>query len=355
MPPLVEVALVFLRLGVTAFGGPAAHVAMMEAEVVQRRKWMTRERFLDLFGAANLIPGPSSSELAVFIGWERAGALGLVVAGVCFVLPAALITAALAEAYVRWHEVPRVMGVLYGIKPVIIAIVVSALVALAPKALKSSPRLVAIAVLAAIASLLHADAIVVLAGAGVLSLATRSIESRTYALVPLPVLFATFAKIGALVFGSGYVLLAFLRDELVVRHAWIDERTLIDAVAVGQVTPGPVFTTATFIGYVLRGGPGAAVATIGIFLPGFALVAIIRRYVARIRQSPGASAFFDGVNVASLALMGVVALDLGRAAIVDLATCAVAIVAFALVVRLRVNATWLVLGGALVGLLHGRA
>lgn len=355
MPPLAEVALVFLRLGVTAFGGPAAHVAMMEAEVVQRRKWMTRERFLDLFGAANLIPGPSSSELAVFIGWERAGALGLVVAGVCFVLPAALITAALAEAYVRWHEVPRVMSVLYGIKPVIIAIVVSAIVALAPKALKSSPRLVVIALFAAVASLLRADAILVLAGAGVLALATRSIESRTYAFVPLPALFATFVKIGALVFGSGYVLLAFLRDELVVRHGWIDERTLIDAVAVGQVTPGPVFTTATFIGYVLRGGPGAAVATIGIFLPGFVLVAIVRKYVSRIRQSPSASAFFDGVNAASLALMGVVALDLGRAAIVDLATCAVAIVAFALVVRLRVNATWLVLGGALVGLLHGRA
>jgi chromate transporter len=355
MPPLAEVALVFLRLGFTAFGGPAAHVAMMEAEVVQRRKWMTRERFLDLFGAANLIPGPSSSELAVFIGWERAGALGLVIAGVCFVLPAALITAALAEAYVRWHEVPRVMGVLYGIKPVVIAIVISALVALAPKALKSSPRLIVIALLAAAASFARADAFIVLAGAGVLALATRSLEARTYAFVPLPVLFATFAKIGALVFGSGYVLLAFLRDELVVRHAWIDERTLIDAVAVGQVTPGPVFTTATFIGYVLRGGPGAAVATIGIFLPGFVLVAVVRRYVSKIRESPSASAFFDGVNAASLALMGVVALDLGRAAIVDLATCAVAIVAFALIIRLRVNATWLVLGGALVGLLHGWA
>ena len=355
MPPLAEVALVFLRLGVTAFGGPAAHVAMMETEVVQRRKWMTHERFLDLFGAANLIPGPSSSELAVFIGWERAGALGLVAAGVCFVLPAALITAALAEVYVRYQSVPRVMGALYGIKPVVIAIVISALVALAPKALKSSPRLVVIAVLAAIASLLRVDAIFVLAGAGVLALATRSFEWRAYAVVPLPILFATFAKIGALVFGSGYVLLAFLRDELVVRHAWIDERTLIDAVAVGQVTPGPVFTTATFIGYVLRGGPGAAVATIGIFLPGFVLVAIVRKYVAKIRQSPNASAFFDGVNAASLALMGVVALDLGRAAIVDLATCATAIVAFAGLVRLRVNATWLVLGGAIVGLLHGRA
>src|SRR5580765_7956988 len=355
MRPLAEVALVFLRLGVTAFGGPAAHVAMMEAEVVQRRKWMTHERFLDLFGAANLIPGPSSSELAVFIGWERAGVLGLVVAGVCFVLPAALITAALAEAYVRYHEVPRMMGVLYGIKPVVIAIVVSALVGLAPKALKSSPRLIAIAVLAAIASLFHAGPIFVLAGAGVLALSTRSFESRAYAFVPLPALFATFAKIGALVFGSGYVLLAFLRDELVVRRAWVDERTLIDAVAVGQVTPGPVFTTATFIGYVLRGGPGAAVATIGIFLPGFVMVAIARRWVSKIRESPSASAFFDGVNVASLALMGVVALDLGRAAVVDLATCAMAIVAFAGLVRLRINATWLVLGGALVGLLHGRA
>jgi chromate transporter len=352
MGPLAEVALVFLRLGVTAFGGPAAHVAMMEAEVVRRRKWMTEERFLDLFGVASLIPGPSSSELAVFIGYERAGAMGLIVAGLCFVLPAALITAALAAIYVRYATVPRFAGVLYGIKPVVIAIVISALVALAPKALKSSPRLVTIAILAAIASFLHTGAFVVLAGAGVLALATESFESRAFAVVPLPTLFLTFAKIGSLVFGSGYVLLAFLRDELVVRRAWIDERVLIDAVAVGQVTPGPVFTTATFIGYVLRGGPGAAVATIGIFLPGFVLVAVARPLVAKIRKSRRASAFFDGVNVASLALMATVALDLGRTAIVDLATCATAIVAFALIVRAKVNAAWLVLGGAIVGALH---
>jgi chromate transporter len=328
---------------------------MMEAEVVQRRKWLTKERFLDLFGAASLIPGPSSSELAVFIGYERAGVAGLVVAGICFVLPAALVTAALAEAYVRMHEIPRVAGVLYGIKPVVIAIVVSALIGLAPKALKSSPRLIAIAALATAASLFRADAIVVLLGAGLLAASTSSFELRdkTLSVVPLPSLFFAFAKVGALVFGSGYVLLAFLRDELVVRHGWMDERLLIDAVAVGQVTPGPVFTTATFIGYVLRGGPGAAVATVAIFLPGFVLVALVRPLVAKIRRSPRASAFFDGVNAASLALMGVVALDLGRAAIVDLATGATAIVAFALLVRARVNATWLVLGGAIVGALHG--
>jgi chromate transporter len=354
MSPLAEVALLFLRLGVTAFGGPAAHVAMMEAEVVQRRKWLTKERFLDLFGAASLIPGPSSSELAVFIGYERAGLPGLVVAGVCFVLPAALITAALAEVYVRVHDIPRAASVLWGIKPVVIAIVVSALVALTPKALKASPRLVAIAALAMVASLLHQEAIVVLFVAGALAALTSSFDARDKLLsfVPLPALFLAFTKIGALVFGSGYVLLAFLRDELVLRRGWLDERVLIDAVAVGQVTPGPVFTTATFIGYVLRGGPGAAVATIGIFLPGFVLVAVARPFVAKIRQSARASAFFDGVNAASLALMAVVALELGRAAVVDLATCAIAIVSFALIVRLRVNATWLVIGGALAGALH---
>ncbi len=353
MPPLAEVALLFLRLGVTAFGGPAAHVAMMEAELVQKRKWLTKERFLDLFGVASLIPGPSSSELAVFIGYERAGLPGLVVAGVCFVLPAALITAAIAELYVRAHEIPRVAGVLWGIKPVVIAIVASALVALTPKALKS-PRLFAIAALATTASLLHQSAIVVLLGAGMISSATSSFDTKGKLLsVPLPSLLFAFVKIGALVFGSGYVLLAFLRDELVVRRGWIDERVLIDAVAVGQVTPGPVFTTATFIGYVLRGGPGAVVATVGIFLPGFVLVAVVRPLVAKIRASKRASAFFDGVNAASLALMGVVGLDLGRAAVVDLATGAIAIVAFALVVRLRINATWLVVGGAIAGALHG--
>jgi chromate transporter len=364
---LSEVALLFLRLGFTAFGGPAAHVAIMEREVVQRRRWLSSARFLDLFGAANLIPGPSSTELAIFIGYEQAGWPGLLLGGVCFILPAALTVTALAWAYVRFGAVPEIAGVLYGIKPIVIAVVVQALWALAPKAIKKSLWLGALGALACVASALDVDAVVVLVGAGVASIAQRQlgktqgganavflggIAGSGVAMatpVGLLALFLSFLKIGAVVFGSGYVLLAFLRADFVDRLHWLTEQQLLDAVAIGQVTPGPVFTTATFIGYVIGGGWGAVVATVGIFLPGFMLVAVVRPLVGRIRRSPVAGAFLDGVNVAALALMAVVTVQLAKAALVDAPSILIALAGAALLIRFKVNTTWLVAGGALAG------
>jgi chromate transporter len=366
---VLEVAVLFLRLGFTAFGGPAAHVAIMENEVVQRRKWLSPERFLDLLGAANLIPGPSSTELAIFIGYEQAGWLGLVLAGVCFILPAAVMVTALAWAYVHFGTIPQVSGILYGIKPVVVAVVAQALWGLAPKAVKKSFGLGFLGVVACATSALGVDALVVLLGAGAASVARARLAKTggqprafifgglagTGAVVAAPfgllALFLSFLKIGAVVFGSGYVLLAFLRTDLVRRLHWLTEQQLLDAVAMGQVTPGPVFTTATFIGYVLGGGWGALVATVGIFLPGFLLVAISRPLVARLRRSELASAFIDGVNVAALALMAVVTVQLGRAAFVDWTAFAIAAVSAVLLIRFRWNTTWLVVGGALVGTL----
>jgi chromate transporter len=365
---VTEVALVFLKLGAIAFGGPAAHVAMMEKEFVRRRRWLSHERFLDLFGVATLIPGPSSSELAVYIGYERAGWLGLIVAGTCFVLPAALMVTTIAWAYVRFGSLSQLGGVLYGVKPVVMAVVADALRGLAPKAIKSK-ALGVLAALACVASALGVEPLVVLFGAGAIAIATRrfgakrdaasvftlpavaGVAKTATAIVPVTLLrlFLTFLKIGATVFGSGYVLLAFLRGDLVDRLHWLTESQLLDAVAVGQVTPGPVFTTATFIGYVVGGVSGAVVATVGIFLPGFLLVAATRPLVARIRRSPIAGAFLDGVNVAALALMAVVAVQLAHAALVDVTTVVLAIASAFLLLRFKVNTTWLVFGGAIVG------
>jgi chromate transporter len=366
---LREVVQVFLKLGFIAFGGPAAHIAMMEHECVTRRGWLSRERFLDLLGAATLLPGPSSSELAVYLGYERAGAAGLVAAATCFVIPAALLVAAIAWAYVRLGSLPQLGGALYGVKPVVIAVVAQALWGLAPKAVKSWP-LGVLAALACAAAAFRVEPIAVLAGSGLAVIAVKSVTRRDAApafAVPLAgiggaasvavavapaslgALFLTFAKIGATVFGSGYVLLAFLRHDLVERSHWLTEAQLLDAVAVGQVTPGPVFTTATFIGYLIGGGWGAVVATVGIFLPGFVLVALTRPLIARIRSSPVASAFLDGVNVAALALMAVVTVELARAALVDLTTVALGVASAVLLLRFRVNTTWLVVGGAIIG------
>jgi chromate transporter len=375
---LRELALLFLRLGFTAFGGPAAHIAIMENEVVRRRRWLSSERFLDLFGAANLIPGPSSTELAIFIGYEQAGWLGLVIGGVCFILPAALMVTALAWAYVSFGTIPQIAGVLYGIKPVVIAVVVQALWGLAPKAIKKSIWLGVLGVGACLASALSVDALVVLLGSGVVSVlasqlrnwkqnAVRSLNpgivgglvaSGATAAAPASLLglFLSFVKIGAVVFGSGYVLLVYLRADLVDRLHWLTEQQLLDAVAVGQVTPGPVFTTATFIGYVVaaRQGPaagvwGAVVATVGIFLPGFLLVALVRPLVARLRRLPSAGAFLDGVNVAALALVAVVTVQLARSALIDIPAAVLAVVGAVGLIRFKVSTTWLVVGGAVVG------
>jgi chromate transporter len=361
---LADLARVFLRLGVTAFGGPAAHVAMMEAEIVRKRKWISAERFLDLFGASNLIPGPSSSELAIYIGYEQAGLVGLLVAGTCFILPAAVITGILGWAYLRFGRLPEIGGILYGIKPVIIAIIVQAVVNLVPKAVKSW-SLGAIGVLAIAASAARLDPILVLLGAGLLATTRMASSARSAvaffgpvvgvagvsAPVTLAGVFLFFLKTGAVVFGSGYVLLAFLRADLVDRWHWLTESELLDAVAVGQVTPGPVFTTATFIGYLLAGVPGAIVATVGIFLPGFFFVAISRNLIDRVRSSRIAGAFLDGVNVASLGLMGWVTAELARAALIDVRALLIGLVAAILVFRWKVNSAWLVAGGAVAGLL----
>jgi chromate transporter len=370
---LREIAWVFAKIGTTAFGGPAAHIAMMEDEVVRRRAWIDRAAFLDLVGATNLIPGPNSTELAIHLGRLRAGWLGLLVAGACFIMPAATIVSAIAWLYVQYGELPRFAGVLWGIKPVIIAVVVQALVGLGKTAVKST-ALALVGLAALVASLVGVHELVVLAAAGVLVGCWWRVRLRpdppAAAMVALPLvgvvapagaasfglapLFLVFLKIGSVLFGSGYVLLAFLRADLVDRLGWLTEAQLIDAVAVGQFTPGPVFTTATFVGWVLGGPAAAAVATAGIFLPAFVFVALSGPLVPRLRRSPTAGAILDGINVASLALMAAVAWTLGRAAIIDVPTAVIAGVAALLLLRWRVNSAWLVLGGAVVGAIAGR-
>ncbi|HJQ37847.1 MAG TPA: chromate efflux transporter [Thermoanaerobaculia bacterium] len=349
--PLAELALLFLRLGTTAFGGPAAHISMLEDEVVHRRAWMTREEFLDLLGATNLIPGPNSTEMAIHIGYRRAGWAGLLVAGACFILPAALIVYALAWAYVHYGKLPEVTSVLYGVKPVIIAIVVQALWRLAATALKTWPlRIAAIAAIAA--SLAGLNELAVFFGTGLIIalFRMRRVAANALLAVPLLPLFLFFLKVGSVLFGSGYVLIAFLRADLVERGRWLTESQLLDAVAAGQITPGPVFTTATFIGYVVAGGPGAFVATLGIFLPAFVFVAISGPLVPKLRRSKFASAFLDGVNAAAVALMAAVTWQLGRTAIVDVMTVVLAIASAIVLLRFRINSAWLVVSGAIAGL-----
>ena len=371
---LPDLALLFLRLGTTAFGGPAAHIAMMEDEVVRRRRWMTQQEFLDLLGATNLIPGPNSTEMAIHIGHRQGGWPGLLVAGVSFILPAVLIVMAFGWAYVRYGSLPQVAGILYGVKPVIIAIVLQALWSLGKTSIKTK-LLAGVAVAAVILTFLGIHELLVLFGAGIIVgtwCLIRQVGRRgpTSMLTASPLLilmsagattfglwwlFLFFLKVGSVLYGSGYVLLAFIRADLVERWHWLTESQLLDAIAVGQVTPGPVFTTATFVGYVLAGPKGAVVATAGIFLPAFFFVAVSGPLVPRIRRSPTAGAFLDGVNAAALALMVVVTYQLGRAALIDINTLALALLSGVILFRLRVNSVWLIVGGAIAGwLLHGR-
>jgi chromate transporter len=374
--PLRELSGIFLKLGTIAFGGPAAHIAMMENEVVRRRKWLTHEEFLDLVGATNLIPGPNSTEMAIHIGHRRAGYPGLVVAGVSFILPAMLIVMGLAWAYMRFGKLPEMEGLFYGVKPVIIAIVLQALGGLGKSAVKS--RLLGAVVLTAITlGFLGVNELALLFGAGaiVASIRLATDHRPQIALVALPwpllaavvptattttassvpfalwPLFLFFLKVGSVLYGSGYVLLAFLRSGLVERFGWLTETQLLDAVGIGQITPGPVFTTATFIGYILGGTPAALLATVGIFLPAFFFVAVGGPVVPRLRRSPIAGAFLDGVNAASLALMAVVTFQLARAALVDWVTVGLGLGAAVVLFRCQWNSVWLVLGGATIGLL----
>jgi len=361
---LAEIALLFLKLGTIAFGGPAAHIAMMEEEFVRRRRWISHQEFLDRLGASNLIPGPSSTELAIHIGYSKRGWRGLLVAGCCFIVPAAILVGLIAAAYVRYGSLPRVEHILYAIKPVVIAVILQALWNLGRTAVKSA-WLAVIGVGAVVVYFFNAHELVLLAVTGLAAAIPALARSRRAMLLLLPPiaaaavqpapfgltrLFLTFLKIGSVLFGSGYVLLAFLRSDFVDRLGWLTEKQLLDAVAVGQVTPGPVFTTATFIGYLVGRGRGAAVATVAVFLPAFILVAASGPLLPKIRRSPVAAAFLDGVVVGSLALIVVVAWQLGRAAIVDVTTASIAVVSTILLFRFRVNSAWLVLGAAAIGL-----
>jgi chromate transporter len=373
---LKEICWSFLRLGTIAFGGPAAHIAMMEEEFVRRRGWVSHPDFLDMLGAANLIPGPSSTEMAIHIGYQRGGWQGLIVAGTSFILPAMLIVMVCAWAYAAFGALPRIQDALYGIKPVVIAIVVQALWRLARVAVKGG-MLAAITVLAAVAALVGGNvlAILVVAGFGAMLEAwwkQRRVLMNVPALFPLKLLpsstaamagtvptglgglFIVFLKFGAVIFGSGYVLLAFLQADLVSRLHWLTQVQLLDAVAVGQITPGPVFTTATFIGYLLGGVPGALVATLGIFLPGFLLVAASRPLIPRIRGSKIAGAFLDGVNVGAVGLIIAVTWQLGRAAVVDSMTGAIATLSALLLIYFQMGSVSLIFIGGSIGLIAKR-
>jgi len=360
-----EIAGLFLRLGLTAFGGPAAHLGLMEREAVTRRRWMSRESFLDLVGACNLLPGPSSTQVAMALGYTRARWLGLVTAGMCFITPAALATLGLAWAYVRYGSLPQAQGLLYGAKPAMVALIVHAIWKLGRTALKNAGLAVAGAACLA-AALLGAPPLAVLLVCGVVTLAvewgrSRSSSAMGLALVPVGMgasgasavglmpLALIFLKLGVVVFGSGYVLLAFLQRDLVDRLHWVTQSQLLDAVTAGQVTPGPLFATATFLGFVIGGWSGAGVATAAIFLPSFVLAGVAAMLAERIRRSAPAGAFLDGVNVAAVAVMASVALTLGRAALVDWWTWVVGVVCTGLLMGTKVNPAWLILGGAAVG------
>jgi chromate transporter len=368
---LRELAWVFLKLGTIGFGGPAAHIALMEEEVVRRRAWMSREEFLDLLAATHLIPGPNSTEMAIHVGQRRAGFPGLMVAGACFILPAAVLVTAAAWSYTRFAAYPSADMALHAMKPAIVAIVAQALWSLGRSAIRNR-WLALLAFIGLLANLGGTQELLVVGACGVLAWLAQSAgpgdrrPPRLPMVIPsvavaagagagIPAAFALwpmfliFLKIGSVLFGSGYVLLAFLRGDLVQRLGWLSEGQLLDAVAVGQFTPGPVFTTATFIGYILGGVPGAMVATLGIFLPAFVFVAVSGPIVPRLRRSAAAGAALDGIVVGSLAVMGAVTVNLARVAIVDTMTGAIAIVSAVLLFRFRISSAWLVLGAGLTG------
>jgi chromate transporter len=359
---LRELLAVFGMLGVIGFGGPAAHIALMRREVVDRRNWLTDQQMLDLVGITNLIPGPNSTEMAMHVGRLRAGGIGLVVAGLAFILPAAAIVLALAWAYVTYGSTPTAEALLYGIKPVVVAIIASALVAFGRSALRGPLRVIA-AVAAALLWLAGVNELVLLA-AGALLVASLRLGTRhpwaavgvvvpaasAVASVNLLTLGAVFLKAGALLYGSGYVLLAFLRGDLVERLGWLTDAQLLDAVAIGQITPGPLFTTATFVGYVLAGLPGALVATVAIFAPAFVFVALVGPLAERVRKRPVTAALLDGVNAAALGLMAAVSVQLATAAIRDPFT-ALLFAAAAVALWVRVPSVAVVAGGATLCLL----
>jgi chromate transporter len=372
MNKIGQLLALFVKLGVTAFGGPAAHIAMMEDEVVTRRRWLTRERFLDLIGATNLIPGPNSTEMAIHIGFVRAGIVGLVIAGISFILPAALITLGCAWVYDQFQTVPQAEALLYGIKPAVIAVILNAVWRLGKTAAKG-PFLIGVGFLVLLLVLFGINEIVALLGGGIAGILWQFrsrwrtgkmlvgfawLPSSNLALaataappssVTLSSLGLFFLKIGCVLFGSGYVLVAFLQGELVEQYQWLTQQQLLDAVAIGQFTPGPVLTTATFIGYVLAGPAGALVATLGIFGPSFLFVLTTNPLIPRLRQSAVAGAFLDAVNVSAIGLMAAVTVELARHTLIDWGAGLIALVSAVALFRYNINSAWLVLGGAAIG------
>jgi chromate transporter len=363
------VVLLFLKLGFTAFGGPAAHLGIVHDEVVKRRKWLDDEQFLDLVGATNLIPGPNSTEMTIHLSYLRAGWPGFILGGISFILPAVLMVLGLAWSYQKYGAAPQVAWVLYAVKPVVIAIIVKALWFLGKQALKIPLTGIA-SVSVLLLNLLGVDTLVLLFSAGVIVMLIRNFRKlktippamksflpftmpSIASLVPrafnLSTLFFTFLKIGSVLYGGGYVLLAFLRSDFVVRLGWLTEKQLIDAVAIGQVTPGPLFTTATFIGYILAGVPGAILSTVGIFIPSYFFVAISNRFIPKMRQSIWFSEFLNGVNAASIGLMAAVTIQLAKAVFVDLTSIILAVLSLTLVVFTKISTTWIILAAVLFG------
>ncbi len=363
---LGEVAALFLRLGLTAFGGPAAHIAFIEEECVRRRGWLSRERFLDVLGAANLIPGPTSTELVMHCGLQRAGWLGLLIAGVCFITPTAVIVGLLAAVYVQAGDLPGFEGLLQAVKPVVVIVVFQALFRLTRTAIRTVPMMfLAVAVVLITYTGIPEVWILLLAGfvsaivgrrwvlamlVAVLSVPAKVVAATAVASVAVSSLFTYFLKTGSVIFGSGYVLFAFLEGDLVQRYGWLTQAQLLDAIAVGQVTPGPVFTSATFIGYLLAGPTGAVVATFGIFLPAFLFTALSATLLHRVRNAPAVRGFLDGVNAAAVALIAVVLYELARSALVDITMVAIAVISAALIFLLKVNSAWVIVGAAAIGL-----
>ncbi|MBI5350756.1 MAG: chromate efflux transporter [Chloroflexi bacterium] len=365
---LFELAQLFLKLGIIGFGGPAAHVAMMEDEVVRKRDWLTRDQFMDLLGAVNLIPGPNSTEMAIHIGLLRAGAWGAVIAGSCFILPAFLIVLALAMGYASYGATPQANAFLYGLKPVIVAIIAVATIRFGQTSLKTKTLFTLGALAFAFGVWGTVDQLIILIGAGLamLIVSRATLDKGTVLLVgvpstllqitnavTLPQIAVVFLRIGATLFGSGYLLVAYLEQEVVINNRWLTPQQLFDAIAVGQFTPGPVLTTATFVGYLIQGMPGAVVATVAIFFPSFIFVIASGFFISRLRNSPAASAFIKGVNAAVVGLIGATLISLGRAAMIDPVTIVVCLAAFIVLLRFKIDSTWLIAAGGMIGLLLG--
>lgn len=372
---LREVSLLFLKLGAFSFGGPAVYIALMHHETVHRRRWIDEQRFLDLVGATNLIPGPNAAEMAIHLGLIRAGWRGLIAGGTLFILPGMVATLLVAWAYVAYGSIPEVGWVLYGVKPVVIGMVIEALWNLGRKGIKG-PTTAAVGIGIAVLYLLEFNEIALLFGGAVVVWLVYSgrrvmrhglfaaasipalfeISSTTLNATVVPftqtTLFLSFLKIGSVLFGSGYVLLAFLRSEFVVNLGWLTSQQVLDAVVAGQITPGPVFSSATFIGYLVGGWPSALMATLGIFLPSFLFVGLLSRILPFVRKSPWAATFLDGVNAASLGLMAGVTVQLGKTALVDIFTVVLSFISLLVIFRFRVNSVWLILGGGLMGAIY---